>query len=43
VRFYLRLRERAQDAPALDAVGRWGLPPLAVARPDLTRYEVLAV
>lgn len=43
VRFYLRLRERAQETPALDAAGRWGLPPLAMPSPDLCRYETLAV
>jgi len=43
VRFYLRLGERARDAPALEACDRWGLPQAAVPRPDLDRYEVLAM
>jgi transposase len=43
VRFYLRLGERARDTPALEVSDRWGLPPTAVPRPDLNRYEALAV
>jgi transposase len=41
VRFYLRLQERAQDAPELPSLSRWGLPPLQLERPDLSRYESL--
>ena len=43
VRFYLRLGERRQDAPALETADRWGLPQVAIARPDLSRYEALAM
>lgn len=43
VRFHLRLGERRHDAPALDAVERWGLPRMEMARPDLSRYETLAL
>ena len=43
VRFYLRLGERRQDAPVLETSDRWGLPQVEIARPDLCRYEALAV
>jgi hypothetical protein len=43
VRFYLRLEERAQDAPILEVGDRWGLPQIEIACPDLSRYEVLAL
>ena len=42
VRFYLRLRERAREFPALESTSRWGLPHLELGRPDLSRYESLA-
>lgn len=42
VRFYLRLGERAGDAPVLETRGRWGLPATTLPRPDLNRYESLA-
>jgi transposase len=43
VRFYLRLGERRQDVPALETTERWGLPRVEIARPDLSRYESLAM
>lgn len=43
VRFYLRLGEHAGDAPVLDTRGRWGLPVVALERPDLSRYESLVM
>jgi transposase len=43
VRFYLRLGERALDAPALLTSGRWDLPRLELERTDLSRYESLAI
>jgi hypothetical protein len=43
VRFHLRLGERRQDAPALAMTDRWGLPRVEIARPDLARYEALAI
>jgi transposase len=43
VRFHLRLAERRQDAPTLETADRWGLPQVEIARPDLTRYEALAI
>ena len=43
VRFYLRLAERRQDVPALETAERWGLPRVEITRPDLSRYEALAM
>jgi hypothetical protein len=43
VRFYLRLDERAEDAPMLETDGRWGLPRLELEPADLSRYESLAM
>lgn len=43
VRFYLRLREHASDAPTLETASRWGLPRMERARPDLSRYESLVM
>jgi transposase len=43
VRFYLRLGERAEDAPVLETAGRWDLPRLEVEHTDLSRYESLAL
>ncbi len=43
VLFHLRLGERRQDAPALETAGRWNLPPINITRPDLARYEALAM
>jgi len=43
VRFYLRLGERRADVPALETADRWGLPRVEIARPDLCRYEELAM
>jgi len=43
VLFHLRLRERRQDAPALETADRWNLPQIEIARPDLARYEALAM
>jgi len=43
VRFYLRLEERAADAPVLETAHRWGLPHLKLAPTDLRRYESLVV
>jgi hypothetical protein len=43
VRFYLRLGERRADVPALETADRWGLPRVEIPRPDLARYEALAV
>lgn len=43
VLFHLRLGERRQDAPALETADRWGLPQIEIARPDLARYEALAM
>jgi hypothetical protein len=43
VRFYLRLRERAEQAPALRPCPRWGLAGVALSVGDLRRYETLAV
>ena len=42
VRFYVRLEERAEDAPVLETGSRWGLPRLELERTDLSRYESLA-
>jgi len=41
VRFYLRLRERAADAPVLQTHSRWGLPDVQLGHTDLSRYETL--
>jgi len=43
VLFHLRLGERRQDVPALEMAGRWNLPRIEIARPDLARYEALAM
>lgn len=43
VRFYLRLGERLHDAPLLETCERWGLPRVEIVRPDLSRYEALAM
>lgn len=43
VLFHLRLSERRQDAPALETTDRWNLPQIEIARPDLARYEALAM
>ena len=43
VRFYLRLKERSQQAPALPSCSRWGVAGVERARADLSRYESLAV
>lgn len=43
VNFYLRLGERALDLPTLDAKGRFGLPAVSITRPDIRKYEQLAV
>jgi len=43
VRFYLRMKERSQQAPALPSCSRWGLADVELARADLSRYESLAV
>jgi hypothetical protein len=43
VRFYLRLKERSQQAPALPPCSRWGLAGVELGRADLSRYESLAV
>jgi transposase len=42
VRFYLRLAERAHDAPDLERPERWGLPAVQLQAPPLSRYETLA-
>ena len=43
VRFYLRLKERAQQPAALPSCGRWGLGSVELSPRDLSRYESLAV
>jgi transposase len=43
VRFYLRLNERAQHAPVLNASERWGLPQTQLPRVELSKYEALAM
>jgi hypothetical protein len=43
VRFYLRLRERSEQAPALTPCRRWGLGSEELSVGDLRRYESLAV
>lgn len=43
VRFYLRLKERTQLAPALPSARRWGLGGVELSVGDLSRYESLAV
>jgi hypothetical protein len=43
VRFHLRLGERRHDAPALELRDCWGLPRVEIVRPDLCRYEALAM
>ena len=44
VRFYLRLAERAQEAPELESSVRWGLVgSVELEHPDLSRYEALAM
>jgi len=39
--FFLRLGERAEEASEIDATGRFGLPQVVIACPDLHRYESL--
>jgi hypothetical protein len=43
VRFYLRLKERSEQAPALPPCSRWGMAGVELGRADLSRYESLAV
>jgi transposase len=43
VRFFIRLQERAEDAPALETNDRWGVPAGDLGRVDLNRYEALAM
>lgn len=43
VRFYLRLRERSQEAPALGSGERWGLGGTKLNTGSLSRYESLAI
>lgn len=43
VNFYLRLGERALDLPTMDAKGRFGLPAVTITRPDIRKYEQLAM
>jgi hypothetical protein len=43
VRFFIRLQERAEDAPALETNDRWGVPAGDLGRLDLNRYEALAM
>jgi hypothetical protein len=42
VLFYLRLGERAQDAPVLETRDRWGLPQVEITHTNLKCYEELA-
>jgi len=43
VLFHLRHREAARNGRLVDGVGRWGLPAIHLARPNLAQYESLAM
>ena len=43
VNFFLRLGERAADAPEMETFERFGLPQVIISCPDLRRYETLVV
>lgn len=43
VRFFIRLQERADDAPVLEAKAHWGVPAGQLPDLDLTRYNSLAI